>query len=453
MATLTPPRDLLIRAAALYGPMAITALLWTWRRPDRRLAAAALLGCAWNVPALLAVNTAAIAFGWWRFTAADGVFAGMPVDLYLGWILLWGAAPILAWPAPRLPAAIAALVAIDLAVMPACAPVVALGPRWLIGEAAAVAIALAPSLCLAAWTASGRHTARRAALQAVAFTGLMLYAIPSAVFAQIGGTWHTLLGRPLPWTNAWAQLLAVPAVVGLSAVQEFAMRGRGTPLPFDPPARLVVTGPYAYVANPMQLSMSLVLVVWAAMLGSWWIAAGVVVAVAYSAGLAAWHEDEELAARYGAAWTDYRRRVRRWRPRWRPADRPLPDRLYVAQSCGICRDVGHWLLARGPIGVDIVAAETFPGRDLRRITYVSSVDGHEDEGVAAVARTLERANLAWAWLGMLIRLPIVRPFLQLVVDASGGQPRSCRSSGLLFLSRRSETRHAAPATSTRYRRY
>ena len=58
-----------------------------------------------------------------------------------------------------------------------------------------------------------------------------------------------------------------PALLGLAAVQEFAVRGSGTPVPFDPPKRLVTTGPYAYVRNPMQLSAALVMLGWGAILG------------------------------------------------------------------------------------------------------------------------------------------------------------------------------------------
>ena len=45
--------------------------------------------------------------------------------------------------------------------------------------------------------------------------------------------------------------------MGLSALQEFALRGKGTPFPLDPPLKLVTTGPYAYVSNPMQTAQIL----------------------------------------------------------------------------------------------------------------------------------------------------------------------------------------------------
>lgn len=56
------------------------------------------------------------------------------------------------------------------------------------------------------------------------------------------------------------------------------------------------------------------------------------------------------------------------------------------------------------------------------MTYVG-YDGTRATGVAAFARALEHINLGWAMLGWLIRLPILNPLIQLIVDASGGGPR------------------------------
>src|SRR2546422_6386781 len=39
----------------------------------------------------------------------------------------------------------------------------------------------------------------------------------------------------------------------------FALRGKGTPLPLDPPKKLVVEGPYGVVRNPMYWSVAFVM--------------------------------------------------------------------------------------------------------------------------------------------------------------------------------------------------
>ena len=224
-------------------------------------------------------------------------------------------------------------------------------------------------------------------------------------------------------------------MLGISAVCEFARRGGGTPVPFDPPKRLVTTGPYAYIANPMQTAMTLVFLGWGALLGSWWVIAAAAMAIVYSAGIAAWDEGEDLRARFGDRWIAYRRHVRPWWPRWRPFVMPDDDarprlprlpRLYVAASCGQCSTIGRWLQAREPIGLTFVAAEDHPSRDLWRITYDPG-DGTPDEaGVAAIGRALEHINFAWAFAGMAMRLPLVSVVLQAIVDASGGGPQRIR---------------------------
>jgi hypothetical protein len=222
-------------------------------------------------------------------------------------------------------------------------------------------------------------------------------------------------------------------LMGLSAVQEFAMRGRGTPIPFDPPRRLVTSGPYAYVANPMQLSMVLVVTAWGLVIGSGWMMLAGPIAFAYSVGLASWDEESDLGRRFGTPWRSYRRYVRAWIPRLRPyhasldatsdADVASPARLYVAASCERCSEVAAWFAERRPRGLEIVPAESHPTRDLERITYDPGDGGREEEGIAAIARALEHVHLGWALLGELVRLPLVRPVLQLIVDASGGEAR------------------------------
>jgi protein-S-isoprenylcysteine O-methyltransferase Ste14 len=84
---------------------------------------------------------------------------------------------------------------------------------------------------------------------------------------------QSALLRPVWQISLIVQVLAVPALLGLTAMQEFVLRGRGTPVPFDPPRRLVTTGIYAYVRNPMQLSAVLLLFLSGAVLQNAWVAA------------------------------------------------------------------------------------------------------------------------------------------------------------------------------------
>ena len=249
--------ELLVRAASLYVPVLLAIAIALHARPDRRRVAGALLATAWNLVALLAVNLVAVRAGWWTFAAGSASVGGFPAELWVGWALLWGAVPILAT-TTRLVAIGAALVLADLVLMPLAEPVVGLDATWLVGEAVAVAICLAPGLLLGGWTAEGRHVGRRAVLQVVAFTGLLFFVLPSVIFTVTADGWAGVLGRPRWQLVLFGVLLAPVGAMALQSVREFVAHG-GTPVPLDPPDELVTSGPYSYVANPMQLGATLLL--------------------------------------------------------------------------------------------------------------------------------------------------------------------------------------------------
>ena len=420
--------EMLIRAATLYVAMLLLIAAAWWRPPSSRARNAAMLASIWTIPTLLIINVLATRMGWWRIEVHGGAqLLGMPVDLLVGWMLLWGALPAIV--APRVPIAIIAVVAFlfDLWAMPRCAPVVTLGDGWLIGEAVAIAIALVPAQLFARWTRDDRHLAARATLQVICFAALTLWLVPALAFEHIGAAglgWGVLQTYDRRWLQIALQLVAFAALPGVSAVQEFVRRGEGTPVPFDPPRRLVTGGIYAYVANPMQVSAALTLIAVGALLHNWWIAGASVMVVIYGSGFAAWDEERDLAGRFGDRWKAYRREVHNWRPRWRPyvAEDAEPARLYVAFTCGKCSEVGAWVQQQQPRGLQVVPAEQHPQRDLWRITYASA-DGVEEEGVAAIARALEHMHLWWAFTGMFLRLPAIRPCVQVIVDLSGGGPQ------------------------------
>lgn len=435
-------RVVVLRAGLLYIPLCLTAIAWLLSSPGPRDRAAALLATAWNISALLGLHVAAVHFGWWSYGVSDATLAGFPVDFYVGWAVAWGALPVLVGRRIPVPAIVFVALGLDLVAMPRLEPVLHLGLTWLVGEAVAIAVCLIPAQLLGAWTRRDTHLPSRATLQAIAFGALALGVLPEIILSQSGGSWAKLVGRPGWATGLLLQLVAFAGLLGVSALQEFATRGGGTPVPFDPPKRIVTSGPYAYVRNPMQLSAALVMIIWGAMLGSWWVMAAGVMAVVYGSGFAAWDERADLERRFGASWRLYASEVRSWMPRWRPVDVDdlVPDTLgtsrdtdrsrratlYVAEECGPCSEVRSWFDARSPVGLQIVAAERHPTRSLTRITYDPSDGSAESVGVAALGRALEHVHLGWAMTGMFMRLPVIAAFLQLVTDASGGGRRDVR---------------------------
>jgi protein-S-isoprenylcysteine O-methyltransferase Ste14 len=411
-----------IRTMALYVPVVVAFIVAYLRPGGRRLLAACLVGIAWVLPYLLVVQLLNLHFRWWRFHAQGGLLRGMPVDLFLGWAVLWGAIPILVFRRISVSFVVAIFLAIDLVLMPACHPVAELSSRWLLGESVALAFVLIPAQLFARWTLNDSHLYARAAWQVLLSGSVFLFLIPEIIFAsRQGHGWGALLSQTAWLRNLELQGIALLGVLGVSAVQEFAERGGGTPIPYDPPKRLVTTGFYRYIANPMQLSCALVMTAWGGVLRNPWVTVAGAVSFIYGMGIAGWDEAEDLKARFGEPWQRYRQHVQAWRFRlipWHDSDAP-PARLYVAETCGPCSEVRRWFESHHAIALEIVAAEDHPTRDLRRITYDPMDGGEPAEGVRAFARGVEHINLGWAFLGACLRLPAVSHFVQLLMDASG----------------------------------
>ena len=407
-----------VPVAAWLAPVILAMVLFAIRRPSRASVTGIGLAIAWNLWSVLAVNVVALHFGWWQFDSHLPGFMGVPYELWLGWVALWGAlAPLVGFDRP-VPLVVTAFLWVDLLVMPALEPSVVLAPSWLIGEAVALCVALVPGLLLARWTIERTRLHERAALQVLCAGGLMLWLLPSIA---LRGSWPGA-GAFTGWEmSAVVQVLVLPITLGLRAVIEFVRVGGGTPIPYDPPRRLVQSGPYAYVRNPMQVAMVLLFAIAAVPLRNPWMLAASGIALAYSVGLASWHENLELTERFGDDWMRYRSRVRPWLPRLRPV---ITDEatLLVAYSCGVCSSVGRWFLRRSPIGLSIAPAEESKDPGLRRVTYLPA-GGRPEIGVAAIARALEHIHLGWALAGWFLALPGVVNVAQLISDVCGPGPQ------------------------------
>jgi len=99
------------------------------------------------------------------------------------------------------------------------------------------------------------------------------------------------------------------------SVWNFAVRGKGTPLPLDAPKRLVIQGPYRYTRNPMYVALL------SALLG-WLLLYPTTVLAAYAVGVATsvslfviGYEEPHLRRLFGADYDAYTSRVPRWLPR------------------------------------------------------------------------------------------------------------------------------------------
>lgn len=114
----------------------------------------------------------------------------------------------------------------------------------------------------------------------------------------------------------------VLAVVGVAILVEcflrFAIEGRGTPAPVAPPERLVVSGLYRHVRNPMYVAVLAVIAGQALLFGSvtLLVYAGAVWLLFH--GFVLLYEEPTLRRKFGPAYDVYRGNVRRWWPRIKP---------------------------------------------------------------------------------------------------------------------------------------
>ena len=154
----------------------------------------------------------------------------------------------------------------------------------------------------------------RALTYATLFIGLMLVLVPQQILAEAGINRPARLGVV---EAAGLALLFAGGLLALWSVFAFALIGRGTPAPFDPPRRLVVGGPYRWVRNPMYIGAGLVLLGAAMFYGSIGL---VLYAVAFWSAahlFVLYYEEPALRRTFGPEYDAYVHSRRRWMPRWR----------------------------------------------------------------------------------------------------------------------------------------
>ena len=112
-------------------------------------------------------------------------------------------------------------------------------------------------------------------------------------------------------------LFSLGCMLGLWGAMVLVVEGKGTPLAYDAPRWFVVKGPYRYVRNPMLMGGTLQAVAVGLYLGSPLVLGYALVGGVLLGELTInqW-EETELEERYGAAYLQYKRCVRRWVPRF-----------------------------------------------------------------------------------------------------------------------------------------
>ena len=134
--------------------------------------------------------------------------------------------------------------------------------------------------------------------------------------------------RSLGGTPEWvlAAILAAPAIaLAVKTMRLFLNEGEGTPAPWDPPRKFVVSGPYRHMRNPMLTSVILMILAEAVALSSLGLLGWAVVFFLLNTAYFALLEEPELERRFGAPYRHYKASVPRWMPRARAYLAPKGD--------------------------------------------------------------------------------------------------------------------------------
>ncbi len=158
----------------------------------------------------------------------------------------------------------------------------------------------------------------RAVTYATLFIAFVLVFLPSRLLSSSGV-------RPPSHTGVLQVVGLLVSGAGLtlalSCVLAFALIGKGTPAPFDPPRTLVVRGPYRWVRNPMYVGAATALAGAATYYQSLPLLGYVLVFLLISHTFVLTYEEPVLRRTFGPEYDSYCRRVGRWLPRRPTADR------------------------------------------------------------------------------------------------------------------------------------
>jgi protein-S-isoprenylcysteine O-methyltransferase Ste14 len=116
--------------------------------------------------------------------------------------------------------------------------------------------------------------------------------------------------------------LAIPlwlfgSLIVLRCFWDFTFKGRGTPVPVDPPKELVVTGFYRYVRNPIYAGVFLIFLGHFLWFGYWSLLMYTILAFLGAHSFIVLYEEPTLKRKFGTSYEEYLKRVPRWIPRVR----------------------------------------------------------------------------------------------------------------------------------------
>jgi protein-S-isoprenylcysteine O-methyltransferase Ste14 len=154
----------------------------------------------------------------------------------------------------------------------------------------------------------------RASVYLVIVGGGWLVALPACILvAESGSAMPSLRASPVAILVGGATFtlgFGLASWAGYCLIQY----GRGTPLPLDPPRRLVICGPYRWVRNPQAIGMVLMVLGEVIAIRSRLLWCLLPATLAYLEMLVGPWEERQMSRDFGSEYAAYARRTRKWLP-------------------------------------------------------------------------------------------------------------------------------------------
>jgi protein-S-isoprenylcysteine O-methyltransferase Ste14 len=383
---------LALRWALLLGPLGLVVAMVKVRKLPARAQLGGLFAFLFGVAMVFVTHSIAIQMGWWHYGWDALMLNEIPADILIGGAVLFGPGLYFSFPTTKpLMICLPIIIGLHGTIFSSLEPLVFAGPRWFLGVVFVFLVAHLPAIYLAKWTEEDRNLPMRCALLAIMTGGMIFAIVPSLVMQAMGGVWD-IIDRPV-WAISLAVVtLGVVSAIGVSANQSLCLQGDGTPIPLDPTKRLVTTGIYAYVSNPMQLSAALVFLVLGVFLMNIWIMAAAVMAWIFVQGMVRWHHRHDLLKRFPEGWPEYKENVREWRPRWKPWTKGM-----AVLELNARRSVLRKILSQA-VGLEV--RETSGPT-----TYENQQNLRNFQGLSAVLVALTHVNFAWMIFAATLLIP------------------------------------------------
>jgi len=329
----------LVRALMLFCSFGWWTLLKGWVAPTPVELRSATLAAWFQLWFGIGADALLVRLGAWHYRKMPAMWLDVPLDLHLNWTLLWGFGFV--WIARRifrkssgrrgplayLAAWVAVTVAFDVLIRHWMLFVGAAASWWWIADVAFLTVALGATLWLerSIGCAAGERIDLaglpaapplvRGAAWAGGFLALFFVLLPPLTDRLA----HVEATRSFPVVAAL--LAAAGVALGGVALLDLARLGGGTPVPWDPPRRLVTRGIYGRLANPIQVAGLLLGAAALAVRPTWPRAVYLLDLFAVAFVVFRNYERDELERRFGAEGRRYLERVRAWLPRLTRATR------------------------------------------------------------------------------------------------------------------------------------